>query len=332
VVVAARNEAANIRQCLLSLTQQSYEIERFEIIVVDDHSEDQTVSVADQIASGIVHPRITVLSSEVESGQSGKSAAIALGIERAQGEIILCTDADCIVPKEWISSTIRCFEQSVVFVAGPVNERATGSFISNMQSLEFLGLLTTGAGLIGSGSPIICNGANIAYRKSAFREVNGYGENRSSCDDETLMQRMVKRNTGKVVFNFDRAATVTTSTPDTLIGFWNQRTRWAAKRGHYEDKLVLARLLALYAFFLVVFLTALVGLLDTIIYLPLLVILTIKVAAELIVLAKGARLFQQRVSVRHFLIAELLHVPYIVIAALVGQLGALRWKNRTLEQ
>jgi biofilm PGA synthesis N-glycosyltransferase PgaC len=198
--------------------------------------------------------------------------------------------------------------------------------------LEFLSLITTGAGLIGSGNPIICNGANIAFRKSAFREVNGYGEIRNSCDDEILMQRMVRRNVGKVAFNFDPSATVTTSAPDTIVGFWDQRTRWAAKRGHYEDKSILARLIALYGFFLLVFLSAFAALLDPIIGVPVVVVLAVKFVAEFIVLTEGARVFQQRISIRHFLIAELLHVPYIVVAALVVQFSALRWKNRTLEQ
>jgi cellulose synthase/poly-beta-1,6-N-acetylglucosamine synthase-like glycosyltransferase len=332
IVVAARNEEVNIRQCILSLTRQSYDLGNFEIIVVDDHSQDRTIALANETASGVDRPQITVLSCQGESGPTGKPSAIALGIERARGEIIFCTDADCVVPKDWITSTIRCFEESVAFVAGSVTERPIGSFISQIQSLEFLGLMTTGAGLIGSGNPIICNGANIAFRKSAFREVNGYSEIHNSCDDETLMQRMVRRNVGRVVFNFDPSATITTSTPDTVLGFWNQRTRWAAKRGHYEDKSILAGLIALYCFFLIVFLSAAAALLDPILCIPLVVVLAVKLAAESIVLSSGARVFRQQVSIRHFLIAELLHVPYIVVAALVGQFSALRWKDRTLEQ
>ncbi len=332
VVIAARNEEANIRPCILSLTEQSYDPEKFEVVVVDDSSEDQTPAQARETALGIESPQITVISCLGESWQGGKPAAIAIGIEKAHGEIILCTDADCVVPRGWITSTMKCFEPSVAFVAGPVAEQPSHSFISKIQALEFLGLITTGAGLIGSESPIICNGANIAFRKSAFREVNGYGEHLNSCDDETLMQRMVKRNAGRVVFNFDPAATVTTSTPDTIVRFWRQRTRWAAKRGHYEGKLILARLIALYGFFLVVFLSALAALLDPILFIPLVVVLGVKIAAELIVLSKGARVFRQRIPFLHFLIAELLHVPYIAIAALIAQLSALRWKNRTLEQ
>ena len=332
VVIAARNEEPNIQRCIRSLTQQSYDPKKFEIIVVDDHSLDHTRALAQEVASGIDHPLITVVSSQRDSGQIGKPAAIALGIEKSQGAIILCTDADCIVPTGWIQSTTSCFEHTVAFVAGPVAEQPTRSFLSNLQTLEFLGLITTGAGLIGSGNPIICNGANIAFRKSAFYEASGYGDSRTSCDDETLMQRMVKRNVGKVIFNFDHAAIITTSTPDTMIEFWNQRTRWAAKRGHYEDKSILARLIALYCFFLVVFICGIAAVFDPLLGVPLVVVLAIKLAAEYIVLSGGARLFRQRFSIGHFLIAELFHVPYIVLAALVGQFGVLRWKNRTLVQ
>jgi len=332
VIVAARDEEPNILQCITSLSHQSYDSRNYEIIVVDDHSRDRTLALAQEAAARIEHPAIRVLTCKDGPDQQGKPAAISLGVENARGDIIFCTDADCIVPKDWIASMTGCFTEAVVFVAGPVTEQPAGSFVSKMQALEFLGLITTGAGLIGSGNPIICNGANIAYRKSAFLAVNGYGEDGTFCDDETLMQRMVRRNMGTVVFNFDPSSTVTTSTPETVSGFWHQRTRWAAKRGHYEDKSVLARLIVLYSFFLVLFFSSLAALVDPVLFIPLLVVLVLKVTAEMIVLRSGARLFQQRISVWHFVIAELLHVPYIVFAAFIGQFSALRWKNRALGQ
>jgi poly-beta-1,6-N-acetyl-D-glucosamine synthase len=330
VVIAVRNEESAIGQCIQSLAGQSYGRSNFELILVDDHSQDHTLDVAKRTASSLDGLRVTFRSCKDIPGLKGKPAAIAHGIASATGEVILCTDADCIAPPEWIASTVRCFEQSVVFVAGPVAETSGRSALSKLQSLEFLGLIATGAGLISSGKPIICNGANIAYLKSAFQAVNGYGETGSSCDDETLMQRMVLRKVGRVVFNFDRAATVTTVTPDTISGFWNQRTRWAAKRGHYEDKSILSRLVFLFGFFIVALLSALSVIYYPVVFFPLLIVFGIKAAAELSILQLAARLFGQQLSGVHFVIAEVFHVPYIVFAALAGQFRTLRWKNRDL--
>ncbi|MCX6135763.1 MAG: glycosyltransferase [Ignavibacteriales bacterium] len=328
VVVAARNEEEHIEECILSLGRQSYDRTKYEVVLVDDHSQDRTLAKAKEAAATMGHFKCTLLSCADTPAQQGKPTAIALGISRSEGEIILCTDADCIAPSEWIASTVRCFQPDVAFVAGLVAERPHDSLFSKLQSLEFLGLISTGAGLIGSGDPIICNGANIAYRKSAFQSVHGYGDGRSSCDDETLMQRMMMRNAGKVIFNFDSAAIVTTSTPETIRAFWNQRTRWASKHGHYEDKRILLRLILLYSFFLIVFVSGVTAAMYPILMLPLLVVLAIKGIAEFTILRIGARLLQQPFTVWHFLIAELCHVPYIVFAAFVGQFGTLRWKNR----
>jgi len=332
VIVAARDEADNIHECVQALTQQSYEPTRYEIVIVDDHSQDRTRELANELAARDIPPKILVLSLTGHEGLHGKPAAIALGIENCSGEIILCTDADCIVPSGWIASMTGCFEPSVAFVAGPVLERPSGSFLSHLESLEFLGLITTGAGLIGSGTPVICNGANIAYRRTAFQQVNGFGNGPASCDDETLMQRMVTRRAGRVVFNSDPKAIVTPLTPPTVRAFWRQRTRWASKRGHYEDGSILRRLLVLYGFFLVLFLATFLALLEPALSFSLFTVVLLKMLGEWSVLTKGSQLFQQRVRPGQFLIAELFHVPYIVFAALIAQFSPMRWKKRTLEQ
>ncbi|MCX6142000.1 MAG: glycosyltransferase [Ignavibacteriales bacterium] len=297
VILTARNEEKNIEPCLRALIAQSYDPQMFEIIVVDDHSQDSTVSRSTRLAESVDIPKITVVTLK---DQSGKPAAIAHGVSISNGEIILCTDADCAVPKRWIESMIGCFDPSVAFVAGPVLERPSGSLLSGLEAIEYLSLTTTAAGLIGFGRPIICSGASIAYRKSAFTSVNGYGDHFSSCDDETLMQRMVLRSAGKVVFNSDPSAVVSTETPPTVFEFWRQRTRWASKKGRYEDASILRRLL--------------------------------KGMAEYFVLSQGARLFRQALPLGQFLIAELFHVPYIAVAGLIGQFSSLRWKDRNLDR
>lgn len=329
VVIAARNEQKNIEQCLRALIEQSYDPFKFEVIVVDDHSQDNTVQLATSLAGLISNPKITVVSLR---DQSGKPAAIAHGVSSSKGGIILCTDADCTVPKTWLESMVRCFEPTVAFVAGPVLERPSSSLVSQLQAFEYLSLATTAAGLIGSGKPIICSGASIAYRKSAFTFVNGYGDHSSSCDDETLMHRMVLRNAGRVVFNSDASAIVSTETPSSLSEFWRQRTRWATKKGRYEDASILWRLLLLYGFFFVLLAAGTVALVNPIMRLPVVVVLLLKGVAEFNILSQGARLFRQSLPLGQFLIAEFFHVPYIAVAGLIGQFSSLRWKDRNLDR
>jgi cellulose synthase/poly-beta-1,6-N-acetylglucosamine synthase-like glycosyltransferase len=332
VIVAARNEERTIEQCLHALVHQDYDAKLFDIIVVDDHSSDRTSLVAREYSQRNPQPRIHLLSLKGALDTYGKPAAIARGVEAATGEIILCTDADCVVPQGWIRSMAGCFGSSVAFVAGPVIERRHEGLLTRLESLEFLGLLTTAAGLIGSKAPIICNGANIAYRKKSFEDVGGYGDGSTSCDDETLMQRMILRKVGDVVFNADPLATVSTSTPASAREFWNQRTRWAAKRGRYESAMILARLLGLYFFFVTLLVTSLSAIALPSFGPSVLAVFLLKGIFEYMVLRSGSRLFSYDFGLSDFLIAELLHVPYIVFAAAIGQLQSMSWKGRTLHR
>ena len=249
VIVAARNEEESIAQCLQSLIQQTYPVNKYEIIIVDDGSTDMTASIVRSFSERYTNIRLLSLPIGAERELSRKPSAIAKGIEQAAGKIILTTDADCIAPPRWIEIMINHFENNVAFVAGPVAEQNCKNFFSKLEQLEFLGLITTAAGLIGSGRPIICNGANIAYRKDAFVAAGGFGDNGIFNDDESLMNRMILRKIGKIVFAPESEAIITTRSSNTIASFLQQRIRWANKRGRYEDKSILFTLVSLYAFF-----------------------------------------------------------------------------------
>jgi len=332
VIVAARDEEKSIGQCLQSLVQQTYPANRYEIIIVDDGSTDMTSSIVRSFSERYSNVHLLSLPAGTERGTGRKPLAIAQGIGQAAGEIILATDADCIAPPRWIQIMVNHFEDNVVFVAGPVSEQASTNFFSKLERLEFLGLITTAAGLIGSGRPIICNGANLAYRRNAFISVGGFGSAGSFNDDESLMNRMIQRKIGKVVFAPELGAVITTRSSNTMISFLRQRIRWANKRGRYEDTSILVTLIFLYLFFLSFALTALLIPFDQQLLLPVLLVFGGKVFVDYFVLYSGARLFFQRIPIFHFLIAELLHVPYIVIAAAIGQICSLQWKGRAIRR
>ena len=332
VIVAARDEEKSIGQCLQSLVQQTYPANKYEIIVVDDCSADATATIVQSYSDRYSNVHLFSMPVGMDRGRGHKPLAIAQGIGQAIGEVILTTDSDCIAPPRWIQIMVNHFEDNVVFVAGPVTEKASKNFFSKLEQLEFLGLVTTAAGLIGSGRPIICNGANLAYRRSAFISVGGFGNAGSFNDDESLMNRMIQRNIGKVAFAPELGAVITTRSSNTMLSFIRQRIRWANKRGRYEDASILLTLISLYLFFLSFALTTLLIPFDQWLLLPVALVFGGKVFVDFFVLYSGARLFFQRIPIFHFLIAELLHVPYIVIAAAIGQISSLQWKGRTIRR
>ena len=332
VVVAARNEEKDIEKCLLSLLKQTYPTNSYEIIIVDDGSTDKTASIVKSFSERFANIHLLSLMFDSEHKIGRKPIALAKGIAQASGEIILTTDADCIVPPQWIEIMVNHFEEGVVFVAGPVAERDSNTFFAKMEQLEFLGLITTAAGLIGSGRPIICNGANLAYRKDAFIAIDGFNTESSSNDDESLMNKIVHRKIGKVVFAPEADGVVTTNSSNTISTFFRQRIRWANKRGHYEDKSILFTLVGLYIFFASMLLTMVLLFREP----QLIQLFTVafggKILVDYFTLRSGARLFRQRIPIFHFLIAEFLQVPYIVIAAAIGQIASMQWKGRTIRR
>jgi cellulose synthase/poly-beta-1,6-N-acetylglucosamine synthase-like glycosyltransferase len=143
---------------------------------------------------------------------------------------------------------------------------------------------------------------------------------------------MIHRNVGSVVFNADPKAIVYTTTPPTVSAFWHQRTRWASKRGRYEDSSILLKLILVYSFFLVSLVASAVAVVEPLLIIPVLGVLLLKATMEFLILSKGARLFRHEIPLFEFVIAELFHVPYIAMAGLVGQFTSLRWKDRNFAQ
>jgi poly-beta-1,6-N-acetyl-D-glucosamine synthase len=330
IVVSARDEERLIEGCVRSLVAQDYPEELLEIIIVDDCSTDSTREALKRLNAEI--PRITILSmaERSDANDSRKTVALEYGISQAHGEIILTTDADCIAPPRWAQTMAGAFEADTAMVVGPVIEESGPTLLSKISQVEFLGIVTMAGGLIGNNEPIICNGANLAFRKLSFRQAGGYGHKNNFVDDEVLMQRIAYRKIGRVRFCPSRDAVVVTKPVQTTEAFWHQRIRWAAKRGTYESKRVLTTLLLIYVAFLALFASLILMLTVPAFALFGALLLSAKVLAEYQVLFTGATLFGQQFSFPYFLVAEVFHIPYVVLAGAAGQFLPKRWKGRKL--
>lgn len=332
VIISARNEEKTIADCLASVLDQDYPKNRYEVVVVDDGSGDRTCQIVQSLRKKNKRLRLLSLPAHGDETSGRKPEAISMAIKKTKGDIILTTDADCVVRSGWIRGMAAHFEQSTALVAGPVVDREESRLFAELARLEFLGLITTAAGLIGSGKPMICNGANLAYRRSAFLAAGGFGGDDRFSDDETLMQRINMRGIGSIVFSKNPDTIVITRSPSSLSAFLQQRIRWASKKGHYEDRRGLTTLVLLYFYFATLLLFSALALLQPKFLLLLAFLLVAKVALEYAVLSKGAFVLNQRFRKRHFFIAELFHVPYIVVAAFLGRFAPLQWRGRKLKR
>ncbi len=333
IIIPFRNESQNIIANLKSIESQLYPPNKFEVIYVDDFSDDNSLEL---LRSNINKNNIRVLSvPEDYSKNAHKKRAIRYGIENAKGGIIVTTDADCIYDEEWLHSLMMSFDSLTGFVSGPVEFISSDKMFSKFQKLEFAGLVLCGAGLIGSGHPTICNAANIAYRKKVFDEVGGFKDqmNLSSGDDELLMQKISKDSDFKVKFCIEQKAIVKTSANKTIGEFFQQRKRWASKGLFYGDKSLVLKLILIYAFYLGLISQFILGLILTQTFLvSFLVSMILKFVFEFRILRKGKEKILRDIQLKYFSIAEVIQIPYIIYAGIVGAFGNYLWKSRKVKR
>ena len=337
VIVPARNEAANIKACLESILNQTYPSAYYELIVIDDHSEDETNNIIQSIASPQL--RLFQLKDFLPPDSpinAYKKKAIEIGIQYATGELILCTDADCIVPPQWISLIANCYLQhNAVLIAAPVHFAPANGILSQFQALDFIGMMgITGAGIQGQFQHM-CNGANLAYTKAAFKEVNGFEgiDHLASGDDMLLIQKMAKTFPNRITFLKHPHAAVSTPPQPTLNDFIQQRKRWATKSGHYKEWKIIA-ILAMVFFcciniVLSIFLIPFFGMWG---WGALMVPLGIKLTIDYFFLSKLCQFFQRDGLMRSFWTSQLLHVLYIVGIGIWSNVSKqYQWKGRVTQ-
>ncbi len=337
ILIPARNEAENIKACIQSILNQKYPLPLFEVIVIDDHSEDETAALIQQINAPNI--RVLFLKDFIKNRnelQSFKKKAIEIGIENSNGDLIITTDADCMVPENWLNYLVSFYEKGKYkFIAAPVNFHEENSLFEKFQSLDFVGMMgVTGAGIHG-GFMNMCNGANLAYEKKAFYEIDGfYGiDNIASGDDMLLMQKMAKQFPLQIGFLKNKNATVLTKAKPDLKSFSQQRIRWASKTGSYQE-FQITFILALVFFFCVsiVFNFFLLPFFFEKIGWVFLTQILIKTVVDFFYLNHMATFFQREDLMKVFFPAQVFHVIYIFVIGLLGNLvKEYNWKGRKVK-
>jgi cellulose synthase/poly-beta-1,6-N-acetylglucosamine synthase-like glycosyltransferase len=333
IIIPFRNESLNILEALSSIEKQDYQKDKFEAIFVNDFSDDDSLELLGKAEKSSNIKIISV--PEDYSKYQHKKRAIRFGIENSRGGIIVTTDADCIHNANWLRTLVGQFDNETGFVSGPVEFIEEATLFNRMQKLEFAGLVLTGAGLIGIKEPIICNAANIAYRKKAFDQVNGfsYKHSLSSGDDELLMQKIKKETAYKIKFCMNKEAVVKTSSNRSLNQFYQQRKRWASKGLFYSNHFLIIKLIMIFLFYLSFPLQLVLGIFYNPLFLiSMLLCFSIKAMMEYLILKTGADNLFSRSILRPFIPAELLHIPYILIAGISGTLGNYIWKERRIKR
>ena len=328
VIIPARNEQENISKLLSSLEKQTYPGHLFEIIVVDDHSTDNTAAIVNS------YPFVKLIRLEFDNINSYKKKAIETGISRATGDLIVTTDADCIVNENWLK-TIAAFREktNAVFIAAPVMMEYKSAMLQTFQALDFLVLQGITAASVQKRIHNMCNGANLSYEKKTFFNVNGFTgiDHIASGDDMLLMQKIAKAFPDKISYLLSKDAIVVTQPAKSWKEFFSQRIRWASKATNYNDIKIFSALFLVYFFNCCLLALFITGFWLPFLWLGLAGILMLKTIIELIFLHPVAKFYNQEKLLLSFPFFQPLHIIYTVIAGWLGVFGSFEWKGRRVK-
>jgi len=335
VIIPCRNEASNIGACLNAIAKQDFPIHLFEILVVDDHSEDNTKDQAHAFfrSNPKIKGRVIQLH---DSLLGGKKEAITEGVMAAQFSLIVTTDADCIASSTWLKSLATCYQiHRPKMIVAPVSMSPSNSIMNQFQELELLGLQLVAGGGIQLEEPVLCNGANLCYEKAAFIHVGGYLDNAeiASGDDLFILQKISKKYPGEVKYLKSMDALVQTRASHSPTALMQQRRRWVSKVIRIPD-------FATIAVALIVYLTHLSLVINLISWmlLPdfngsfLIITFAAKAVIDFLFLHLATTFFRRSYLMRLFVFAELLYLFYVSMIGVFGNMGRYNWKGRSSDR
>lgn len=332
VIVAARNEEQFLPVLLKKLKKQNYPDSRYEAIIVSDRSTDKTDELIKNYAGEYDNFHYLRIDKKGEK-LVGKKNALSTGIEKAKGEILLFTDADCSPRENWIRSMNRAFTPDIDFIAGysPLITTKKGIFnkyLMGLKNLERLSIFTVAAGALGWNWGVTAAARNMAYRKRVYEEVNGFeGIGKiPSGDDDLFLQKVSKTGEYKLAFNYDPDSYVPSYEQMSSRSQIEQEKRRGSKWKYYpfKIKLMSALVFCFYAFLLFTFFLALAGSFSWNVFLT---VFLLKWFVEFFFLLRGALEFRSLNLMIYFPIAEIFHIPYFIIFGLLGTFADYSWKE-----
>jgi cellulose synthase/poly-beta-1,6-N-acetylglucosamine synthase-like glycosyltransferase len=331
ILIAARNEEDQIHLTIEDILNQDYPKDLFELIVVDDHSTDQTSEIIKSYASQGVK---LIQLNEKEPLNSYKKKAITKAIQLSKGELIITTDADCRMKPFWLKTIVGYFEETNFnLISSPVVYFEEKSLFERLQTLEFLYLIGLGAASIGNKMPSTCNGANLAYKKSVFIELEGFKgiDDLASGDDELFLHKVAHAYPGSIGFCKAEEALVFTHAKPNLKEFLQQRKRWASKSVKYKDKRVMVVAVAIWVFNVSLIMNLILGLFYVDFLKLVCIQFMIKFIAEIFYLEPLVDFAKRKGLIINLTFLTFLHVLYFVYIGILGNSGKYHWKGRMVK-
>lgn len=329
VVIPFRNEAKNLKTLIASLTKLRYSAQGCNFIFVNDHSDDRGAEILNELLMDFPFSAQIIA---LQKDDRGKKHALKKGVEAAQSDWILITDADCMHHPDWLMSYAKYLQvDHYQMVCGPLILKAKRrGWLEKLQRIEQAILTLVGRQTILRKQGILANGANMAFRRTAFLNADLKADQSASGDDIFLLHAVKEKDPSCIAFNSQEEAKVSTSGIDNWKAFFAQRLRWASKSKYYQDPDSLK-------FGWVIFLTNLSIILAFIasliwgIYWPYFFLLFgLKMIIDGMIMNKAIRYLDGKINILDFLFFSILYPIYSIGIALLSLLFKPRWKGRNI--
>lgn len=330
IVVPFRNEAKNLHLLLKSIEQLNYNPNLYEILLINDSSEDESKLVIENFQQHFPSTNILLLDNKTKSA-SPKKDAINVAILKAKFEWIVTTDADCKVPVDWLQIFNQYIEDNQpIFISAPVKFKEEDSLLFHFQNLNFLSLIGSTIGSFGIKKPIMCNGANLCYKKDIFKTLNGFEGNLSvaSGDDIFLLEKMVENFPTQTHFLKSDSAIIETRSENSITSFYYQQLRWASKSSSYKNNFT--KFIGIVVFIMNFTISTLV---IYSIFFPdfwkwLLPIFILKIIIDCILIKKTINFLNSKISLKFYLLTSILHPFFTTFIAITSIFKSYQWKGR----
>ena len=322
IIVPFRNEAENLPNLLNSFSNLNYPKDLFEVVLVDDSSEEKF-----EVSSFMF--QVSVIDN-IRISNSPKKDAITTAMQHVKTDWVITTDADCMVPENWLLTYDNYIQDNKVsMLAGAVTYECKNSFLDHFQQLDLMSLQGATIGSFGLNRGFMCNGANFAYTKSIFERLNGFEGNDkiASGDDVFLLQKAIEKFLDEVHYLKAKEVIVSTKPTETWKSLFYQRVRWAAKTSSYKSSF--GKLLGLIVFFgnlsfVIGFFYFLFGFWS---YSVFVLLAFFKFSVDFVLLYTTNK-FLSKNRIKSLLLSSLLYPFFSSIVALYSLFGSYEWKDR----
>jgi glycosyltransferase involved in cell wall biosynthesis len=314
VVVACHNEQENLPRLLNCISTQSYPENLFEVIIVNDNSEDKTL----EIAAGFRGLSSIIL---INNSGEGKKQALRTGINAARGNLIITTDADCTMGMNWIRTIAAFYEMNKDdLIICPVQIESAAGFFGKLEELEFLSLQGITAGSALNKNATLCNGANLAFTKEAYLKQSGkLHDEINSGDDIFLLHGLKEEIESKISWLESLDSMVTTKLSSSFGSFIRQRSRWISKGRSYKDRDTIVLGIVTFAGLILQISYLLFSLIYPAKIWVFLSVVVLKSIPDFLILRNTSARYNSRKLMRWFLPAQLIY-PFYVLSVVIYSL------------